>query len=152
MSDFFLLPTRLLCPWNSLGKNIGVGSHSLLQGIFLNQRRKPSPLTKAIGFTLCPWDAGNRDLRKEEEVPSNCLFFPIAFTSLLFLSIQVEPKQQLNRIIITIVIVIKARVMLNTLSDESTFSRRPWPVTTAPERSTQEGATKQLRHRCVPET
>ena len=26
---------RLLYPWNSLGKNAGVGSHSLLQGIFL---------------------------------------------------------------------------------------------------------------------
>ena len=29
--------TRLLCPWNSLGKNTGVGSHSLLQRIFLTQ-------------------------------------------------------------------------------------------------------------------
>ena len=29
--------TRLLCPWNSPGKNTGVGSHSLLQGIFLTQ-------------------------------------------------------------------------------------------------------------------
>ena len=29
--------TRLLCPWNSPGKNIGVGCHSLLQGIFLIQ-------------------------------------------------------------------------------------------------------------------
>ena len=28
---------RFLCPWNSLGKNTGVGSHSLLQGIFLTQ-------------------------------------------------------------------------------------------------------------------
>ena len=27
-------PTRLLCPWNSPGKNIGVGSHSLLQVVF----------------------------------------------------------------------------------------------------------------------
>ena len=27
-------PTRLLCPWNSPGKNTGVGSHSLFQGIF----------------------------------------------------------------------------------------------------------------------
>ena len=27
-------PRRLLCPWNSPGKNTGVGSHSLLQGIF----------------------------------------------------------------------------------------------------------------------
>ena len=25
---------KLLCPWNSLGKNTGVGRHSLLQGIF----------------------------------------------------------------------------------------------------------------------
>ena len=28
---------RLLCPWNSSGKNTRVGSHSLLQGIFLIQ-------------------------------------------------------------------------------------------------------------------
>ena len=30
-----LLPTRLLCPWNSPGKNTRVGCYSLLQGIFL---------------------------------------------------------------------------------------------------------------------
>ena len=29
-----LQPTRLLCPWDSLGKNTGVGGHALLQGIF----------------------------------------------------------------------------------------------------------------------
>ena len=29
---------RLLCPWNSPGKNTGVGGHSLLQGIFPTQR------------------------------------------------------------------------------------------------------------------
>ena len=28
---------RLLCPWHSPGKNTGVGSHSLLQGIFSSQ-------------------------------------------------------------------------------------------------------------------
>ena len=28
---------RLLCPWNSPGKNTGVGSYSLLQGIFLTE-------------------------------------------------------------------------------------------------------------------
>ena len=27
----------IVCSWNSLGKNTGVGSHSLLQGIFLTQ-------------------------------------------------------------------------------------------------------------------
>ena len=32
-----LWPTRLPCPGHSLGKNIGVGSHSLLQGIFSTQ-------------------------------------------------------------------------------------------------------------------
>ena len=29
--------TRLLCPWNFPGKNIGVSCHFLLQGIFLTQ-------------------------------------------------------------------------------------------------------------------
>ena len=36
-----LQPTRLLCPWNSPGKNTGVGCHVLLQGIFLTQRSHP---------------------------------------------------------------------------------------------------------------
>ena len=30
-------PARLLCPWNSPGKNTEMGSHSFLQGIFLTQ-------------------------------------------------------------------------------------------------------------------
>ena len=37
-----LQPTRLLRPWDSPGKNTGVGSHALLQGIFLTQRSNPS--------------------------------------------------------------------------------------------------------------
>ena len=32
--------SRLLCPRNFLGKDTGVGSHSLLQGIFLTQGSK----------------------------------------------------------------------------------------------------------------
>ena len=32
-----LQPARLLCPWDSPGKNTGVGSRSLLQGIFPTQ-------------------------------------------------------------------------------------------------------------------
>ena len=47
MSNFLqshgLKPVRLLCPWNSPGKNTGVGSHSLLQGIFPNQGSTRSP-------------------------------------------------------------------------------------------------------------
>ena len=30
-------PTRLLCPWDSPGKNTGMGCHFLLQEIFLSQ-------------------------------------------------------------------------------------------------------------------
>ena len=37
-------PTRLLCPWNFPGKNTKVGSHSLLQGIFLTQELNPGLL------------------------------------------------------------------------------------------------------------
>ena len=32
-----LQPTRLPCPWDSPGKNTGVGCHALLQEIFLTQ-------------------------------------------------------------------------------------------------------------------
>ena len=32
---------RFLCPWNSPGKNAGVGSHSLFQGIFPTQGLNP---------------------------------------------------------------------------------------------------------------
>ena len=32
-----LYPTRLLCPWDYPGNSTGVGSHSLLQSIFLTQ-------------------------------------------------------------------------------------------------------------------
>ena len=35
---------RLLCPWNFLGKNTGVGCHALLKGIFLTQESNPSLL------------------------------------------------------------------------------------------------------------
>ena len=38
------LPARLFCPWNSPGKNTRVGSHSLLQGIFLTQGLNPGLL------------------------------------------------------------------------------------------------------------
>ena len=34
----------MVCPWNSLGKNTGVGCHSLLQGIFPTQGMNPGLL------------------------------------------------------------------------------------------------------------
>ena len=37
-------PARLLCPWDSLGNNTGVGCHGLLQGVFLTQGLNPGLL------------------------------------------------------------------------------------------------------------
>ena len=39
-----LYPPRLLCPWDSPGKNTGVGYHLLLQGIFPTQGSNPGLL------------------------------------------------------------------------------------------------------------
>ena len=45
VSDSFVTPWtaahRLFCPWNSPGKNAGVGCHALLQGIFPAQGLNP---------------------------------------------------------------------------------------------------------------
>ena len=53
-----LQPARPLCPWDSPGKNTGVGSHALLQGIYLIQGIKPashmSPALQAGSLPLAP--------------------------------------------------------------------------------------------------
>ena len=44
VSDFssrWSVATRILCPWDSLGKNTGVGCHSLFQGIIPAQESNP---------------------------------------------------------------------------------------------------------------
>ena len=44
---------RLLCPWDSPGKNTGMGCHALLQGIFPTQRSNPGlPHGKRILYHL----------------------------------------------------------------------------------------------------
>ena len=52
-----LQPARLLCPWDSPGKNTGVGCCFLLQGIFptqgLNPRLLHLPHWQADALTLC---------------------------------------------------------------------------------------------------
>ena len=51
-----LWPTSLLCPWNSPGKNTGVGCHSLLQGIFLTQGLNLGlPHCRQIVYCLSHW-------------------------------------------------------------------------------------------------
>ena len=44
----YMQPSRLHCPWDSPGKNTGVGCHALLQGIFLTQRSNS-------GLLHCRW-------------------------------------------------------------------------------------------------
>ena len=39
--QLFATPWIVACPWNSPGKNTGVGCHSLLQEIFLTQESNP---------------------------------------------------------------------------------------------------------------
>ena len=48
-----LLPARLLCPWDFLGKNTGVSCHFLHQGMFLIQGSNPR---------LLHWQAGSLPL------------------------------------------------------------------------------------------
>ena len=45
-------PARLLCAWDSPGKNAGVGCHFLLQGIFSTQRSNPHLL---LGRQMHTW-------------------------------------------------------------------------------------------------
>ena len=47
-----LQPTKLFCPWNSVGKNTGMGCHSLLKGIIPNQGLNPSLLHWRQIFTI----------------------------------------------------------------------------------------------------
>ena len=51
-----LWTSKLLCPWDSPGKNTGVGCHFLLQGIFLTQGSDPRLLR------LLHWRAGSLPL------------------------------------------------------------------------------------------
>ena len=40
-NQYGLYPARILCPWDSPGKNTGVGCHFQLQTIFLTQGSNP---------------------------------------------------------------------------------------------------------------
>ena len=55
-----LQPARLVCPWDSTGKNTGVGCQALLQGIFPTQGLNPCLTSPALagGFftTSATWE------------------------------------------------------------------------------------------------
>ena len=64
-------PSRLFCPWNSPGQNTGVGSLSLLQGVFPTQGLNP-------GLPHCRWILYYRSTR-EALVERSPLFLVICF-------------------------------------------------------------------------
>ena len=53
VKPYGLWPTRLLCPWDSQGKNTGVGCPAFLQGIFLKHGSGPRLLC------LLHWQVGS---------------------------------------------------------------------------------------------
>ena len=56
------IASRLLCPWDSPGKNSGVGCHALLQGVFPTQGWKPHLSSLALAdqlFTVEPLEKPN---------------------------------------------------------------------------------------------
>ena len=69
-----LQPTRLLCLWNSPGKNTTVDCHALLQGIFSSQGWNPGLLIAGKLLTRV-WAT--------RETPSSCnsLYFKVYFVS-----------------------------------------------------------------------
>ena len=56
LQPYELYPARLLCPWDSLGKNTGVGCHTLFQMIFPTQGLNPTVLH------LLHWQLGSLPL------------------------------------------------------------------------------------------
>ena len=79
-------PHGLYSPWNSLGQNTGVGSHSLLQGIFTTQGLNPGLLHRrrilyqlshkgsppvnslSLSFLICETDDTTLMAESEEEL------------------------------------------------------------------------------------
>ena len=71
---------RLLCSWDSLGKNAEVGCYALLQGIFQNQGLKPCLLWLWHHRRILCWATSNLDcltLRVDStELPLNTYIIP----------------------------------------------------------------------------
>ena len=73
-----LYPARLLCPWDSLGKNTEAGCHFLLQGILP---------TQGLNLCLLHWQAGSLPLSHQGSSPAQ-LDMGLNTENLLFLIIE----------------------------------------------------------------
>ena len=97
--DHGLLPTGLLCPWNSPGKNTRVHSHSLLQWIFPIQGSNLGlPHHRQILYHLCHqenpdflfrlyetvfWENFRKEIKEKEKVPEEMIKWTAASHCLL---------------------------------------------------------------------
>ena len=61
-------PSRLLCPWDSPGKNTGVGCHFLFQGIFPTQGLN-------LGLLYCRWSPASQVNSLPTELPGKLQIF-----------------------------------------------------------------------------
>ena len=59
----WIVAARLLCPWDSPGKNTGVGNHALLQGVFPTQGSSPCI------WSLLPWQVHSLPLAPHRGFP-----------------------------------------------------------------------------------
>jgi len=72
----YRLPIRLLCPWDSPGKNTGLGCHVLLQGIFPTQNQ-----TQVSGIAVRFFTILKLHLQKQM---SDCIWLGLAIVYLPF--------------------------------------------------------------------
>ena len=81
----------LLCPWDSPGKNTGVGCHSLLQGIFTTQGSNPCLLFgRQILYHWATWEAPYNAILKDFLL----FFFHLCiFNSIFILSVKPSFKK-----------------------------------------------------------
>ena len=73
LRPYGLQPARLLCPWDSHGKNTGVGCHALLQGIFITQGSN-ARLLHCRQILYCLSHQGSPLTLDNQGNPQNCHF------------------------------------------------------------------------------
>ena len=88
LQPYRLKPTRLLCSWNSLGKNTRVGNHTLLQGSFPTQGLNPHLL-----WLLC-WQVGSLSLGPLGKIsPHLTQVIPNVINHLLSVTLPLSPSR-----------------------------------------------------------
>ena len=107
-----LWPIRLLCPWDSPGKNTGVGCRALLQGIFQTQESNPILISPSLAgeffTTSTTWEA------LKQTYPSSYLnSFKVAY--------------KMDRSIVLQNFRITATMYVNYISVKLKFKKELWP-------------------------